>query len=187
MARVIRRLAPLACAAALLAAPAAAHAARAYLWQWQPDGEEAGPQLILQDKVSVTGKFGVSCGRSWLFSYYGGGEHPPFGFDQATGAISGTEDFPADTVGIGSSYRAAEVNFFDFKSAGPVVMTLSAQGSQAAAVGTLGLKLYSYTRAHGHGRHRVKAKKVLSASCQIAFDAPNYYAEAPPGTVAGEK
>ncbi|MGD0454623.1 MAG: hypothetical protein ABSB69_13585 [Solirubrobacteraceae bacterium] len=151
---------------------------RAYLYEWQPNGPQTGPLLVLQEKLDLTGKFGVQCGKGWIFSYFGGGEHPPITFDTATGTISGTESFPTNTVGIGSSFRAAEVDYYDIKSAGPVVMTLNAQASAAAAVGTLGLKLYGYTKAHGHGAHRVKAKKVLKASCEVPFDAPNYYAEA---------
>ena len=85
-------------------------------------------------------------------------------------------EFPTGTVGIGSTYRNAEVNYFDFKSAGPLVMTLSGQATAAAAVGTLSLRLYSYTKAHKHDGHKVRRKKILSASCAIQFDAPNHYA-----------
>ena len=177
---VIRPFLLAACVGALLTEPAAAPAGptRALLYEWLPNGPEAGPQLILEEKLDLTGKFGVQCGKGWIFSYFGGGEHPPITLDTATGTISGTDSFPGGAVGIGSSYRAAEVNYYDFKSAGPLVMTLNAQASTAAAVGTLGLKLYSYTKARRHGSHKIKSKKILSASCSIPFDAPNHYAEA---------
>jgi len=178
--RVLPTLLLAACLGALLAAPADAPAGaiRALLYEWQPNGPEAGPQLILEEKLDLTGKFGVQCGKGWIFSYFGGGEHPPITFDAATGTISGTDSFPTGTAGIGSSYRAAEVNDYDFKSAGPLVMTLNAHATSAAAVGTLSLQLYAYTKARKHGSHKVKSKKILSASCSIPFDAPNHYAEA---------
>ncbi len=167
-------------ACALLGAPASAQAGatRALLYEWQPNGPEAGPQLILQEKLDLTGKFGVQCGKTWIFSYYGGGEHDPWSI--SGGQISGTGEFPTGTAGIGSTYRNAEINDYDFKSAGPLVMTLSGQANAAAAVGTLSLRLYAYTKAHKHNGHKVKRKKVLSASCVIQFDAPNYYAPSAP-------
>ncbi len=182
MARVIRRVMLLLGVSALLVPLAIARAGglRAYLYEWQPNGQGTGPMLVLEEKQDLTGKFGVLCGKEWIFSYFGGGEHPPFTFDVAAGTISGTESFPTNTVGRGSSYRAAEIDDYDFKSAGPVVMTLNAQASAAAAIGTLSLQVYGYTKAHGHGRHRVKAKKTLKESCSIPFDAPNYYAPSAP-------
>ncbi len=58
-------------------------------------------------------------------------------------------------------------------------MTLSGQATQAAAVGTLSLKLYKDVKVRQPGTRRTKLKKVLSTSCQISFDAPNHYAELP--------
>lgn len=158
-------------------AAARATGVRDYLYEWEPNGQEAGPQLILQEKLDLTGKFGVQCGKVWLFTYFGGGEHPPFTLDRSTGAISGTYSFPTNTVGAGSSYRASEGDYYAVKSAGPMVMTLNAQATTAVAIGTLELKLYGYTKAHGHGAHRVKRRRFLRASCSIAFNAPNRYAE----------
>ncbi len=177
----IRRGALAALACALLGGPACAQAGGGpvhLLYEWMPNGQESGPQLILQEKTDLTGKFGVQCGKTWVFSYYGGGEHDPWTL--SGGEISGTGEFPTGSVGIGSSYRDAEVNYFDFKSAGPTTMTLSGTANEAAATGTLSLKVYRYTKAHKVHGHRVKGKKVLSESCAIQFNAPNHYApEAP--------
>jgi hypothetical protein len=178
--RTIRRGACALLACALLGAPACAQAGGGplhLLYEWMPNGEEDGP-LVLQEKTDLTGKFGVQCGKSWIFTYYGGGEHDPWTL--SGGEIAGTAEFPTGSVGIGSTYRSSEVNYYDFKSAGPVLMTLSGTANDAAAVGTLSLKLYAYTKAHKVHGHKVKRKKVLSASCAIQFDAPNHYApEAP--------
>jgi hypothetical protein len=187
MARMLRGVlcrAILAGAVCALAAPVGAQAAGSRilhaLYEWHPNGATAGPQLVLENKLDLTGKFGVQCGKTWIFAYFGGGgEHDPFSLDATTGALSGSGDFPTGTVGMGSTYRSSEINYYDFKSAGPLAMTLSGQATQAAAVGTLSLKLYAVTKPRGHGAHKAKPKKVLSASCAIPFDAPNFYAEAP--------
>jgi hypothetical protein len=182
----IRRgaLALLACA--LLGVTASAQAGGGpehLLYEWMPGGEGNGPQLILQEKADLTGKFGVQCGKDWYYSIFGGGEHDPWTISSG-GALAGTGEFPTNTVGKGSTYRNSEVDFFDFKSAGPVSMTLSGTANDAAASGTLSLKVYSYTKAHRvHGR-KVKRKKILSASCSIPFDAPNHYA---PGAAVAEE
>jgi hypothetical protein len=163
----------------LLPGVSAAALSRSLLYEWEPNGETSGPQLVLEEKSDLTGKFGVQCGSIWVFSYFGGGPNPPLSLSRETGVIAGTESYPTNTVGIGSSYRAAEVDYYQIKSAGPVVLTLSGQATQAVATGTLALKVYRYTKAHRvHGR-KVKAKKVLRASCSVAFDAPNHYYEPP--------
>ena len=131
------------------------------LFEWLPNGERNGPELVIEAKGTgdfISGKFGVQCGKSWLFAIYGGG----FTLDQATGMLTGTASYPAGSIGMGSSYRNAEINFFDFKSAGPVTFTLDAQTSAAAAVGTLSLKRYSVIAAHGRPPHRTKARKLLT-------------------------
>lgn len=147
------------------------------LYEWHPNGERNGPQLILEDKVDVSGKFGVQCGKEWIYTYYGGGgSNDPFTLNASTGAIAGSALFPAGTVGLGSDYRNAEINFYDFKSAGPTQVTLSGQATPAAATGVLGLRLYRLVKP----RHRgAKAKRELSASCQVHFEAPNFYYEPP--------
>jgi hypothetical protein len=170
---------------ALLAVPASAQAASVpdhLLYEWQPNGSESGPQLVLEEKDDLTGRFGVQCGKSWIFSQYGGGGDDPWSLSITTGVIAGTGEFPGGSTGIGSTYRNAEINYFDFKSAGPVAMTLSGTATDAAAVGTLGLKVYTMTKARKRHGHTIKPKKVLSASCQIQFDAPNFYAPSAPVT-----
>ncbi len=177
--RVCATLTLAACAGALQA-PAAL--ARGQIWEWKPNGPEAGPQVVLEHKPSpwVSGRFGVQCGKHWLYSIFG----LAFKIDAVPGTISGTVGFATNSVGLGSSYRGAEIDFFDFKSAGPVTVTINAQETPASAVGTLALKLYSYTKPRRHDGHTIKAKKVLSASCSIPFDAVD---EAPgPPEPAGE-
>lgn len=144
------------------------------LYEWMPNGQESGPQLVLEEKADLTGKFGVQCGKYWYYAIFGGGEHDPWSL--SGGALSGTGEFPTNSIGRGSSYRNAEIDYFDIKSAGPTTMTLSGSANDAAAVGTLSLKVYSYTKARKVHGHKVKRKKVLSASCAIAFNAPNHYA-----------
>ncbi len=167
---------------ALLGVPACAQAGGGrvpLLYEWMPNGEESGPQLILQEKTDLTGKFGVQCGKDWYFAIFGGGEHDPWTLSSG-GALSGTGEFPTNSVGKGSSYRNAQIDFFDFKSAGPTSMTLSGTANDAAATGTLSLKVYSYTKPHKVHGHKVKGRKVLSASCAIPFNAPNHYAPGAP-------
>ncbi len=183
MVGVFRRLIPgplLAICATLATATSACAAAAPVkdLFEWMPNGERNGPELVIEAKGTgdfISGRFGVQCGRSWLFSIYGGGVT----LNHATGMLTGTASYPAGSIGMGSSYRNAEINFFDFKSAGPVTFTLDAQTSAAAAVGTLSLKRYTVIAAHGRPPHRTKARKLLSASCSIQFDAPNHYYEPP--------
>jgi len=173
-------LAVLACA--LLGVPALAQAGGGpehLLYEWMPDGQESGPQLVLEEKTDLTGKFGVQCGKDWYYAIFGGGEHDPWTIG-SSGALAGTGEFPTNTVGKGSTYRSSEIDFFDFKSAGPVSMTLSGTANDAAAAGTLSLKVYSYTKAHKVHGHKVKRKKVLSASCAVPFNAPNHYAPGAP-------
>jgi hypothetical protein len=146
------------------------------LYEWHPAGSRSGPQLVLEDKVYLTGKFGVQCGKSWYFAIFGAG---PWTLDTTADTLSGTGQFPSGSVGMGSTYRNSEINYFDFKSAGPVTMTLSGTATYEAAVGTLALKVYRMTKARELHGHRIKAKKVLSASCAIPFDAPNFYYEPP--------
>ncbi len=167
------------CMTLATAAPAGAAAPPVKdLFEWLPNGEGNGPELVIEAKGTgdfISGRFGVQCGRSWLFAIYAGG----FTLDRATGMLTGTASYPAGSVGMGSSYRNAEINFFDFKSAGPVTFTLDAQTSPAAAVGTLSLKRYTVVAAHGRAPHRTRARRVLSASCSMQFDAPNHYFEPP--------
>jgi hypothetical protein len=179
-ARTIRRGALALAVCALLAVPASVQAGGGgpvhLLYEWMPNGEESGPQLVLEEKEDLSGKFGVQCGKDWYFSIFGGGgERDPWSIS-SSGELSGTGEFPGNSVGKGSSYRNAEIDFFDFKSAGPTSLTLSGTANDAAAVGTLSLKVYSYTKARKVHGHKVKRKKVLSASCAIPFDAPNHYA-----------
>ncbi len=174
--------AALALAAGVGALQASAALARGQIWEWKPNGPETGPQVVLQHKIEpyVSGRFGVQCGKHWLYSIFG----LAFNISAVPGTISGTASFATNSVGMGSSYRNAEIDFFDFKSAGPLVVRISAQDTPASAVGTLALKLYSYTKPRRHDGHTIKAKKVLSASCSIAFDAVD---EAPgPPEPAGE-
>jgi hypothetical protein len=179
----IRRGALALVACALLGVPASAQAGAGpahLLYEWMPNGEESGPQLVLEEKTDLSGKFAVQCGKDWYFAIFGGGgERDPWTISPSD-MLSGTGEFPAHTVGKGSSYRNAEVDFFDFKSAGPVSMTLSGSANDAAATGTLSLRVYSYAKASKRHGHKVKGKKVLSASCAIAFDAPNHYAPSAP-------
>lgn len=192
-------------------AAAAAVGAHAELYQWQPNGEQAGPQLTIEVKADVSGIVGVQCGQRWYYTEYGGGGvNDPF-TDNA-GTISGTGDYATDSWGTGSSYTGAEVDFQDFHSAGPVVMTINATATPAAATGTISLKVYSrgsvlpgtqgaasakvrHPRKHAHKKHKHKTKPKkktptttapkLVASCTIPFTAPNYYApqgSAPQGT-----
>jgi hypothetical protein len=175
------------CTLTLSASAAAAGPPVKDLFEWLPNGERNGPELVIEAKGTgavVSGKFGVQCGKNWLFAIYGGG----FTLDQATGMLTGTANYPAGSIGMGSTYRNAEINFFDFKTAGPVSMTLDAQTSTAAAVGTISFKRYTVIPAHGRPPHRTKAKKLLSASCSLQFDAPNFYYQppAPPETPPGE-
>jgi len=166
-------------ACALLSLPASTAAAGGpehLLYEWTPNGRENGPQLVLEDKNYLTGKFGVQCGSSWYYAIFGAG---PWTLSTTTSTLSGTGEFPGGSVGKGSSYRNSEVDFFDFKSAGPVVMTLSGSATFAAATGTLGLKVYTMTKARKRHGRKIKPKKVLSASCEIPFDAPNFYYEPP--------
>ena len=178
MARVIRRIAPLVGVLALLVIPSAAQSKgpSRLLYEWQPNGEGTGPRLELEDKTEVTGRFGLKCGRDWIYAIFGGGA---FVLDEASETLSGTAHFPAGSVGRGSSYRSSEVDFFDFKSAGPVVMSLNAHANFMAAIGTIAMKVYAFTKPHGHGAHRTKRREVLSDSCSIPFDAPNHYYEVP--------
>jgi hypothetical protein len=182
----IRRGALAAIVCALLGAPACAQAGGGpehLLYEWMPGGEGDGPQLVLEEKEDLSGKFGVQCGKDWYYAIFGGGgERDPWTIS-SSGALSGTGEFPGGSVGKGSSYRNSEIDFFDFKSAGPVSLTLSGTANDEAAVGTLSLKVYSYTKARKVHGHKVKRKKVLSASCAIPFNAPNHYApEAPSGS-----
>ena len=64
-----------------------------------------------------------------------------------------------------------------------MVVRISAQDDTGERVGTLALKLYSYTKPRRHDGHTIKAKKVLSASCSIPFDAID---EAPGAAGTGE-
>jgi hypothetical protein len=147
------------------------------LYEWTPNGRESGPQLVLEDKNDLTGKFAVQCGKNWYFAIFGIG---PWTLNASTSVLSGTGEFPGGTIGTGSTYRNAEIDFFDFKSAGPTAMTLSGTATDAAAIGTLALKVYRVIKAHKLHGHKMKAKRVLNASCQIPFDAPNFYAPGPP-------
>jgi hypothetical protein len=105
-----------------------------------------------------------------------------FSLDTATGALSGAVEFPQGSVGIGSSFRSAEINWYDFKSGGPLQASLSGTATASAAVGTLALKLYKLSKPAKHGKrakkHAAARKRTLAASCQISFDAPNLYAPA---------
>jgi hypothetical protein len=182
---MIRRGAIAAAICALMGAPVCAQAGGApvhLLYEWMPGGVENGPQLVLEEKQYLSGKFGVQCGKDWYFAIFGGGgERDPWTIG-SSGALSGTGEFPGGSVGKGSTYTSSEIDFFDFKSAGPVVLTLSGAANDAAAVGTLALKVYSYTKARKRHGRKIKRKKVLSASCAIRFDAPNHYAPGAPVT-----
>jgi hypothetical protein len=178
-ARAIRQGGPAAIACVLLAISASARAAgrpEHLLYEWTPNGREDGPQLVLEYKNYLTGKFAVQCGSSWYFAIFGAGS---WGLNTTTGELSGTGEFPAGSIGKGSTYRNSEVDYFDFKSAGPVMMTLSGTATDAAAVGTLAMKVYTLTKARKRHGHKLKPKKVLSASCSIPFNAPNFYYQAP--------
>ena len=164
------------------------------VYEWTPNGTSAGPQVHIQVKLDVTGHFDVQCGKQWVFAYFGGGEHDPI-TQSSSGLISGTETYPSNSVGVGSSYRTAEVDGYDVKSGGPLVMTLNAQASPfpakapAAATGTLDLTLYApgstipaakaaatKHRSAGTGPGPGTQPRVI-ATCQIPFSAANYYAE----------
>lgn len=186
-----RALARGACVVALALAssvPSSARAAAARpqhdLYEWHPQGEDQGPELMLEDKLDLTGKFAVQCQKTWVFVEFGGG----FQLDTTSGALSGSVEFPKGSVGIGSSFRGSEVNWYDFKSGGPLQATLAGQATAAAAIGTLSLKLYTTSKPRGHtrGKSKAKPKKKLSASCEISFDAPNLYAPQAPGAPEAE-
>jgi hypothetical protein len=149
------------------------------LYEWHPNGEGNGPMLMLEDKLDLTGRFDVQCQKTWIYVGFGS----VFALNTTTGELSGSVEFPQASIGVGSSYRGAEVNWYDFKSGGPLHATLAGTATPAAATGTLTLKLYSVARARRHRKRRAKPRRTLSASCAISFDAPNVYApegEAPP-------
>ena len=162
-----------------------------------PNGSSAGPQLVILVKLDVTGKFAVQCGNTWIYSYFGGGPVDPIVQDPATGAISGTFNFTSNSAGIGGSFRSASTDYYLVKKAGPLVMTLNAQPTPwpargpAGASGTLHLTLYSpgstvpavkagAASSHKKRKHKHKAKPrtTVVASCQVPFNATNYYAGA---------
>jgi hypothetical protein len=168
-------------------------------YEWVPNGRENGPFVVIQVKLDVTGKFAVQCGKTWIFSYFGGGPVDPIVQNPSTGAISGTFTFSQSSAGIGSSFLSASTDYYLVKKAGPLVMTLNAQPTTwparapAAASGTLQLTLYSpgsvvpATRASAAGKHKrrkhrgkakAKPKTVVIASCTVTFNATNYYAGA---------
>ena len=190
--------------AVFVAAPAtlAAAAATPELFEWEPNGGTSGPQLVLEVKADVTGHLGVQCGKSWFYTYFGGGESDPITQDAAASTISGTETFQTNEVGMGSTYEAAESDYQLVRSAGPMVMTINAQvtpsvAQASAAAGTLTLTLYnpgsvlpgttaSAARRHRHKVHRKHHRKhskrtratpkpTVVANCQVPFDATNYY------------
>ena len=204
---MLARATMLVLACALLWAPAAlaggGAAATPEYFQWQPNGSTSGPQLLIQVKLDVTGDFGVQCGKYWIYASFGGGEADPIKQNASASTISGSISYPTNTVGIGSSYEAAESDYELVRSGGPLVMTLNAQvtpsiAEPTAAPGTLSLTMYTLgstlpssaatARAHARrGRHKrprrrhkhsKKPSKVapsVIASCQISFDATNYY------------
>lgn len=172
-------------------------------FEWEPNGSTSGPQLLLEVKLDVTGHFGVQCGKYWVYASFGGGEADPITQNAAASTIAGTESFPTNTVGMGSSYEAAEADYQLVRSGGPLVMTINAQVTPSvaqpeAANGTLGLTLYKpgsvlpssastaavaarkhkHKRKHSHSKKphpRPKVAPVVIASCQVAFTAANYY------------
>jgi hypothetical protein len=195
-------LGALATLVALPAALAGAALPTPELFEWVPNGDTSGPQVVLEVKSDVTGHFGVQCGKSWLYTYFGGGESDPINQDAAASTISGTENFLTNEVGIGSTYEAAESDYQLIKHAGPLVMTINAQVTPSvaqpnAATGTLTLTLYnagsvlpgttaSVARRHRHKVHRkhhrkhskptrTTSKPTVVATCQVPFDAPNHY------------
>ncbi|HXR28815.1 MAG TPA: hypothetical protein VN772_04485 [Solirubrobacteraceae bacterium] len=167
------------------------------LYEWLPNGRENGPFVVIEVKRDITGKFAVECGKTWIFSYYGGGEADPIIQNLSTGAISGTYTFSQNSAGIGSTYLSASTDYYLVKKAGPLVMTMNAQPTPwpvrapAAASGTLKLTLYTpgsvvpATTASGASKHKrrkhkgkakAKPKTSVVASCTVAFNAANYYA-----------
>jgi len=182
-ARATRRalLAVAAGAPLLLTASAQATIPTFALYEWMPNGSHSGPQLVIQYKpdLYVTGRYGLQCGNTWIFAIYSGG----FALNPATGALSGTIESPAGAIGKGTSYTNAQIDFFDFKSAGPVTMTIDAQVTDTAVTGTISAKIYRYAKAHKHGKRRIKRQKLLATSCAIPFEAvghPSAAALAPP-------
>jgi hypothetical protein len=177
----------------------APHSLQSY--EWMPNGGAAGPQLVILVKLDITGKFAVQCGKTWIYTYFGGGgAGDPITQNAASGAISGTEKYSTNEVGIGSSFLSASTDYYLVKKAGPLVMTLNAQPSPwpatrpAGASGTIQLTLYApgstipagkaaaASKRKKHKRkHKAKAKPktTVVASCQVPFDAPNAYAEHP--------
>jgi hypothetical protein len=163
-------------------------------YEWMPNGQGAGPELVILVKLSITGKFAVQCGKTWIVSYFGGGPKPPVVQDPVSGEISGTEVFGAQSAGIGSTFASASSDYYLVKRAGPLVMKLTAQPSPwparipASASGSLQLTLYAPGSAvpaagaraassHKKKRRRAKAKTVVAATCTIPFTAPNHYYE----------
>jgi len=163
-------------------------------YEWMPNGSSAGPQLVILVKLDVTGKLAVQCGKTWIFTYFGGGAVDPIVQAPSTGAISGRETYPMHSVGIGPSYVSASTDYYLVKEAGPLVMTLNAQPSQwpargpAGASGALHLTLYApgskvpgvkvETASSHKKRKKPKPKTVVVASCTVQFSATNYYAGA---------
>jgi len=161
---------------ALTAAPAGARVLHP-LYEWHPEAV-SGPQVLIQEKVDLSGKFDEKCGSVWIYtSFGGGGAADPFKLTGET--LSGSEDFPTNTAGYGSSPRSAEVNFFDFHNAGPLDFTLAGTATEQKAVGTLTLHLYKLVKIKHPARHRPKVKKVLQVGCVVPFEAPDYYYEPP--------
>ncbi len=146
------------------------------LYEWHPGGEGTDPQLVLEEKADLSGKFDVQCGRVWIFlPIGGGGTADPFKLSGET--LSGSYLFPTKDAGYGSSGVGAEVNYNDFHNAGPLDVTLSGTATAEKALGTLTLKLYKLAKVKRHG-HK-KLVKTLSAGCAVHFEAPNFYYQPP--------
>lgn len=178
---MVRLVTLVTCMGALLllgpsAALAGGEAVSRDLYEWHPNGEGTNPQIVLEEKLDLSGKFDVQCQRVWIFlPIGGGGTADPFKL--TNGTLSGSYLFPTKDAGYGSSATSAEINYNDFHNAGPLDVQLSGTATAEKAVGTLSLKLYRLVKVKRHG-HR-KLEKELSASCAVHFEAPNFYYEAP--------
>jgi hypothetical protein len=178
MARVFRSLSLAALIVALTLVPAAAAAGGPpvhELYEWHPNGERNGPELeLIYKNGELNGKFGAECGKTWIFASLG------VLLNQSTEQMSGTYTDPVQSVGIGSSYRNSEINWYDFKSGGPLRVSISGTATFEKAVGTLSLSLYHMVKPkHKAGRPKPKAKRELTSSCDIHFEAPNFYFQPP--------
>ena len=194
---MVRRLA-LGCILAIAltgASVALAQRPEPLVFDWYPNGSDAGPQFSFLWKSPTTGNgyFGIPCTNgTWAAGTVGGMTYT------SSGSFSVDEDDPGG--GAGASYLAAQVNYRDFEDQ-PMVVTVTGQISPSLAMptsadGTITAQVYAKGSAlppvpaatagrtpKKPARHRAKPKpkpapkpaSKLIASCSATFSAQNYY------------